>query len=78
MGLDARGTARAGLTLYGAIATGGTSLLLEGLWNKATADQDPCLTALAEGGAGDGTKSSSQKGSEEEGFMDKLKGVFGN
>ncbi|WP_275096668.1 AsmA family protein [Sedimenticola hydrogenitrophicus] len=78
MGLDAKGTAKAGLKLYGAIATGGTSLLLEGLWNKATSDDNPCQTALAKGGSAGGSKPSDQKGSEEGGFMDKLKGVFGN
>jgi len=76
MGLDAKGTAKAGLKLYGAIATGGTSLLLEGLWNKATADDNPCQTAL--GGGGSGSKASKKESSDEGGFMDKLKGVFGN
>jgi len=76
LGLDAKGTAKAGLTLYGAIATGGTSLLLEGLWNKATADENPCRTALDGGGA---DSQSSKKGAGESGgLLDKLKGVFGN
>ncbi|MCW8950035.1 MAG: AsmA family protein, partial [Sedimenticola sp.] len=77
LGLDAKGTAKAGLKLYGAIATGGTSLLLEGLWDKATADSDPCQTALGGGDAGSNQSSKKQSG-EEGGFMDKLKGVFGN
>ncbi|MCW8906862.1 MAG: AsmA family protein [Sedimenticola sp.] len=77
LGLDAKGTAKAGLKLYGAIATGGTSLLLEGLWDKATADSNPCQTALGGGGSGSSQSSKKQSG-EEDGFMDKLKGVFGN
>ncbi len=77
LGLDAKGTAKAGLKLYSALATGGTSLLLEGLWNKATADDNPCQTALA-GKVSGGSKPSSQKESEGGGFLDKLKGVFGN
>lgn len=76
LGLDAKGTAKAGLTLYGAIATGGASLLLEGLWNKATADENPCRTALNGGGSG-GSEGSKQKSSGD-GLLDKLKGVFGN
>ena len=77
LGLDAKGTTKAGLKLYGAIATGGASLLLEGLWNKATADQNPCQTALGGGGSGSNKASKKQSG-EENGFLDKLKGVFGN
>lgn len=76
LGLDAKGTAKAGLTLYGAIATGGASLLLEGLWNKATADENPCRTALNGGGAD--SKSSKKGAGESGGLLDKLKGVFGN
>lgn len=77
LGLDAKGTAKAGLTLYGAIATGGASLLLEGLWNKATADENPCRTALSRGGSV-GSKGSKQKSGTGGGLLDKLRGVFGN
>ena len=46
VGIDALGTAKAAAGIAGAIATGGVSLLVSGLADKALADSDPCATAL--------------------------------
>lgn len=46
---DAEGVAGAGLKLGAAVATGGLSLLAEGLYDRATAEEDVCAIAL--GGA---------------------------
>jgi len=60
IGIDTLGSARAALSVGGAIATGGLSLLGEALLSKATADPYPCQTALAGGapaaGAGRGSQ----------------------
>jgi uncharacterized protein involved in outer membrane biogenesis len=47
IGIDTVGSARAALSVGGAVATGGLSLLGEALFSKATADRHPCQTALA-------------------------------
>jgi uncharacterized protein involved in outer membrane biogenesis len=52
LGIDAANTAKAGLKVYGAIASGGTSLLIGGLLEKLTADPHPCQTALGKQSAG--------------------------
>ena len=49
IGIDTLGSARAALSVGGAILTGGLSLLGEAAFSKATADQHPCQTALAGG-----------------------------
>jgi len=46
VGIDALGTAKAAMGVASAIATGGLSLLVSGLTDKAMADGDPCATAL--------------------------------
>lgn len=60
LGLDAANTAKVGAKAYGAIATGGISLLLDGLVSKIIADDDPCQTARG-AGAKKQQKASSQK-----------------
>ena len=47
VGIDTLGSARAALSVGGAILTGGLSLLGEAALAKATADPHPCQTALA-------------------------------
>lgn len=49
IGIDTVGSARAALSVGGAIATGGLSLLGEALLSKAAGDQHPCRTALGGG-----------------------------
>ena len=48
LGLDPLGSAKAGMKIYQALATGGTSLILGGLIDKAMSDPHPCKTALEE------------------------------
>jgi len=45
---DMVGTVSTGLSVGTALATGGMSLLAEGLLDRATADADPCATALGQ------------------------------
>jgi len=54
IGIDALETAKAAMGVGAAIATGGISILVSGLTDKAMADGDPCATAL-------GQKSSQKK-----------------
>lgn len=49
VGIDTLGSARAALSVGGAIMTGGLSLLGEAALKKGTADPHPCQTALAGG-----------------------------
>lgn len=49
VGIDTLGSARAALSVGGAILTGGLSLLGEAALKKGTADPHPCQTALAGG-----------------------------
>lgn len=46
VGADAIGVARTAASVVGALATGGVSLLAEGLVDRATVDPHPCATAL--------------------------------
>jgi len=69
LGLDAANTAKAGLKVYGAIATGGTSLLVGGLFDKVTADPHPCQTAM--------NKQPAEDGESGGGLVDSVKGLFG-
>ena len=76
LGLDAAGTAKAGLKVYSAIATGGVSLLVGGLLDKAMADAHPCQTALGKKTEQKKKESRSTKPVEKEeggGFFDDLK-----
>lgn len=45
---DMVGAVSTGLSVGTAVATGGLSLLAEGLFDRATADADPCATALGQ------------------------------
>lgn len=45
LGINAANTAKTGAKIYGALVTGGASLLLEGLVSKLVADPHPCKTA---------------------------------
>jgi hypothetical protein len=47
-GIGAEGALRAGLSAGAAVATGGLSVLAQGLFQKSTADENPCATALGE------------------------------
>jgi hypothetical protein len=49
VGIDTAASARAALSVGGAILTAGLSLLGEAAYAKVTADQHPCQTALAGG-----------------------------
>ena len=51
VGIDTVASAKAALSVGGAIATGGISLIAESLFSKGTADHTPCQSALAEGAA---------------------------
>jgi hypothetical protein len=51
VGIDTLGSARAALSVGGAIMTGGLSLLGEMALKKGTADPHPCQTAAAGGTA---------------------------
>lgn len=44
---DAVGVARTAVSVVGALATGGASLVAESLYDRSTADPAPCATALA-------------------------------
>ncbi|SCA55261.1 conserved hypothetical protein [Candidatus Terasakiella magnetica] len=46
VGVDAVGAAKAAMGIGAAVATGGLSLLVSGLTDKAMSDSDPCATAL--------------------------------
>ena len=45
---DAKGAATAGLKVGAAVATGGLSILAEGLFDRATVDEDVCAVALGQ------------------------------
>jgi uncharacterized protein involved in outer membrane biogenesis len=47
-GVDAMAALKAGAGAGAAIATGGLSILAQGLYDRATADEDPCATALGQ------------------------------
>lgn len=69
LGLDAANTAKVGAKAYGAIATSGISLLLDGLISKMIADEDPCQTARTAGAKKQNKSSSGNSGG--------LKSLFG-
>ena len=79
IGIDTLGSARAALSVGGAILTGGLSLLGEAAVAKATADQHPCQTALA-GGAPAGGKPSKTPAPEpkknDEGLLGSVRRLF--
>ncbi len=45
---DTKAALKAGVSVGAAVATGGLSILAQGLFDRATADADPCATALGE------------------------------
>ena len=62
IGIDTAASARAALSLGGAIATGGISMLGESLLSKGTADRSPCQSALAENTAAPERSGKSSRG----------------
>jgi uncharacterized protein involved in outer membrane biogenesis len=74
VGIDTLGSARAALSVGGAILTGGLSLLGEAAFSKATADQHPCQTALAGGTAGKTPAPAPKK--EDEGLLGSVRRLF--
>ncbi len=46
LGVDTKAALKAGVSAGAAVATGGLSILAQGLFDKSTADDDPCATAL--------------------------------
>lgn len=69
---------KAGLSAGAAVATGGLSILAQGLFDKSTADEDPCATALGKKPAA--TKEASKEPEPEKSTttstVDKIKGWF--
>lgn len=79
IGIDTLASARAALSVGGAVATGGLSLLGEMLVGRVTADRAPCQTALAGGQrprAGDAPAPQRQGGSEGGGVLDSVRRLF--
>jgi uncharacterized protein involved in outer membrane biogenesis len=67
VGIDTLGSARAALSVGGAILTGGLSLLGEAALRKGTADPHPCKTALAAGTPSGAVQQETKPAHEEEG-----------
>jgi uncharacterized protein involved in outer membrane biogenesis len=74
IGIDTLGSARAALSVGGAILTAGLSLLGEAAYSKVTADQHPCQTALAGGTAAKAPAPEPKK--EDEGFLGSVRRLF--
>lgn len=86
VGTDTKAAFKAGLSAGAAVATGGISLLAQGLFNKSTATSDPCNIALGkepeQSAAAEEDKSTTEKTVDTvkdvgESIKDKLKGLFG-
>jgi uncharacterized protein involved in outer membrane biogenesis len=75
IGIDTLGSARAALSIGGAIATGGLSLLGESILKKQTADPHPCRTALA-GGVPPAQPAGQEKKQEGGGLFDPIRRLF--
>jgi hypothetical protein len=75
VGIDTLGSARAALSVGGAILTGGLSLLGEAAYSKATADRNPCQTALASGAPAKSAAPEPKK-EEESGFFGSVRRLF--
>jgi uncharacterized protein involved in outer membrane biogenesis len=67
VGIDTLGSARAALSVGGAILTGGLSLLGEAALRKGTADPHPCKTALAGGTSSGAVQQETKPAREDEG-----------
>jgi AsmA family protein len=79
VGIDTLGSARAALSVGGAILTGGLSLLGEAALAKATADPHPCQTALAGATTPGGTPAKSpapEPKKEDGGFFGSVRRLF--
>jgi len=72
--VDPVGAAKTAATVGGAIATGGISLLAGMLFDRATVDEEPCLTAMGKRPA---TSPAPAREGREKGIGDMLKGLFG-
>ena len=93
IGPDTKAALKAGLSAGAAVATGGISLLAQGLFSASTADADadPCATALGVKPTGTTTTKSTQEPAQTQSsnpvdaakdagtaIKNKLKGLFGN
>jgi len=74
IGIDTLGSARAALSVGGAILTAGLSLLGEAAYAKVTADQHPCQTALAGGAPAKAPAPEPKK--EDEGLFGSVRRLF--
>ena len=74
IGIDTLGSARAALSVGGAILTGGLSLLGEAAFSKVTTDQHPCQTALAAGAPTKSPAPAPKK--DDEGFLGSVRRLF--
>jgi AsmA family protein len=74
IGIDTLGSARAALSVGGAILTGGLSLLGEAAYSKVSADQHPCQTALAGGATAKAPAPEPKK--EDEGLLGSVRRLF--
>ncbi len=75
VGIDTLGSARAALSVGGAILTGGLSLLGEAALKKGTADPHPCQTAAAGGAAAKGAQEAKPK-QEDDGVLGSIRRLF--
>ncbi len=75
VGIDTLGSARAALSVGGAILTGGLSLLGEAALKKSAADPHPCRTALA-GTAAPRPAAEQAKPQEESGVLGSIRRMF--
>jgi len=77
VGIDTLGSARAALSIGGAIMTGGLSLLGEAALKKGTADPHPCQTAAASGGPPKSAQQDAKPQQQEEsGVLGSIKRLF--
>jgi uncharacterized protein involved in outer membrane biogenesis len=79
IGIDTLASARAALSVGGAVLTGGLSLLGEALLSRTTADRNPCQTALAGGQPSRGTQPPSgaqDRKQDENGFLGSVRRLF--
>jgi hypothetical protein len=73
IGLDTLGSARAALSVGGAVLTGGLSLLGERVLSARTADPAPCRTALGQPPAAGGASAAKP---EDEGLLGSVRRIF--
>lgn len=76
--VDPAGAVKTAATIGGAIATGGVSLLAGALFERATADEDPCRTALGlKPARQDAARPATDRDRQEGGIGGVIKGLFG-